>query len=297
MNIKTLILLITFLSMLSCNLRDKNEEYVNVLEAEKVQLSATVNGRITGLSVKEGDFVEKGTMLVQIDTTDFYLEKMNLLTSLRETGIALQIASEKEKSALSEKEYVSTNHKRTKALFDSGSATQQSLDDITELMKKTEYNYKMVSLEKERLQASQEKLKISLKKVEKLITDCCISAPFSGKINEIFFQQDEAVMAYRPILEMVDDSSFEVKLYLPVNEITNLKIGDKINLSIDSSQEVFNGSVSWISSVAEFTPKEILTPETRSSLVYAVVITAENHDNILKEGIPVIITLPETTGK
>ena len=51
------------------------------------------------------------------------------------------------------------------------------------------------------------------------------------------------------------------------------------------------GKIMWISPQAEFTPKTILTPDTRTSLVYAVKISIANQEGILKHGMPVVITL------
>jgi len=49
--------------------------------------------------------------------------------------------------------------------------------------------------------------------------------------------------------------------------------------------------VSWVSPKAEFTPKTILTPETRTSLVYAVKVTIPNPKRVLKHGMPVEVIL------
>ena len=62
-------------------------------------------------------------------------------------------------------------------------------------------------------------------------------------------------------------------------------------MTIDGLSETLQGSIIWISPKAEFTPKTILTPNTRTSLVYAVKITIPNKEGILKHGMPVVINL------
>jgi len=230
--------------------------------------------------------------LAKVDTTDFHLEKISLQTSVRENNIALQIVSEKLQIASSERSHVKLNYDRTKSLFNSGSATQQNLDDITEILKKTEQNYKITELERERLSTVTEKIEVSLRKVEKKIRDCEIRAPFSGRIEKVYFMENEAVTAFRPVLELTDSDYLTVKIYIPVSELTSIKVGDSMAVFASGIESSYSGKVSWISNTAEFTPKEILTPETRSSLVYAVNITVQNKNDELKDGMPIVIRFP-----
>ena len=64
-----------------------------------------------------------------------------------------------------------------------------------------------------------------------------------------------------------------------------------MQVRIDGMDKELQGIVGWISPKAEFTPKTIMTPETRTSLVYAVKINIENPDGILKDGMPVVIKM------
>jgi len=278
----------------SCNTNQKKEEFVNILEMDKTKLSFTVNGTIADMFCKEGDLVPQGIILAKVDTTDFHLEKIDLQTSVRENNIALQIASEKLQIALSERDHIKLNYDRTKSLFESESATKQSLDDITELLKKAEQNCKIGKLETEKLSTVARKIEISLQKVEKKIRDCEIRAPFTGRIEKIFFMKNEAVTAFHPVLELVNSEYLKVKIYLPISELTSIRVGDSMEIFASGIENFYSGKVSWISNTAEFTPKEILTPETRSSLVYAVIITVDNRNDELKDGMPVIIRTPKS---
>ena len=58
-------------------------------------------------------------------------------------------------------------------------------------------------------------------------------------------------------------------------------------MQVDGLGQSLVGKIAWISPRAEFTPKSILTPETRTSLVYAVKIDVPNPDGVLKHGMPV----------
>jgi HlyD family secretion protein len=70
-----------------------------------------------------------------------------------------------------------------------------------------------------------------------------------------------------------------------------VKHGQEVKIRVDGVRETLPGRVSWVSPKAEFTPKTILTPETRTSLVYAVKVTVPNPKRILKHGMPVEVIM------
>jgi len=59
----------------------------------------------------------------------------------------------------------------------------------------------------------------------------------------------------------------------------------------DGLNETMTGKIIWVSPKAEFTPKTILTPNTRTSLVYAVKVSITNDNGILKHGMPVVVNM------
>jgi HlyD family secretion protein len=89
----------------------------------------------------------------------------------------------------------------------------------------------------------------------------------------------------------MDITRLEAKIYIEETMLPHVRQGQEVSLDIDGADQSFSGRVSWISPRAEFTPKSILTPDTRTALVYAVEIDIENPDRIMKDGMPVVITL------
>ena len=79
----------------------------------------------------------------------------------------------------------------------------------------------------------------------------------------------------------------KVTIYVSTNELSHTKIGNQADIKVDGVDELMKGTITWISSESEFTPKTILTEETRTTLVYAVKIAVSNPDGILKIGMPV----------
>jgi HlyD family secretion protein len=78
-----------------------------------------------------------------------------------------------------------------------------------------------------------------------------------------------------------------LRVYVSETQLPNIKIGQNVNVKIDAQKEMksFSGTISWIASSAEFTPKIVQTKEERVNLVYAVKVTVKN-DGSLKIGMP-----------
>ncbi|MCI0693729.1 HlyD family efflux transporter periplasmic adaptor subunit [candidate division KSB1 bacterium] len=81
------------------------------------------------------------------------------------------------------------------------------------------------------------------------------------------------------------------KVYVSETYLPQIKIGQPAQVKIDGTDQTLEGTVAWISAKAEFTPKNILTEESRTALVYAVKINIENPTRVLKHGMPVSIVL------
>jgi HlyD family secretion protein len=68
--------------------------------------------------------------------------------------------------------------------------------------------------------------------------------------------------------------------------LSGIKLGQTAKVRIDGSKETFTGAVTYISSVAEFSPKNVQTADERAKLVFRVKITLQNQAGIFKPGMP-----------
>jgi HlyD family secretion protein len=129
--------------------------------------------------------------------------------------------------------------------------------------------------------------------VNKKIKDAVMVAPTGGIISEKYFELGEAIPPLSPIVEIIEIRKVEVKIYISEKKLPEVKYGQEARVTVDGLEKELNGTLSWVSPKAEFTPKTILTPETRTSLVYAVKISVPNPEGILKHGMPVEVFLVE----
>jgi len=98
----------------------------------------------------------------------------------------------------------------------------------------------------------------------------------------------EVVGAGAPLLDIVNMNRLYLKVYVPELEIGKVRLGLPARIYIDAyPDQYFTATVRYISSRAEFTPKEVQTPDERVKLVYAVKLYLdENPDHRLAPGLP-----------
>jgi HlyD family secretion protein len=135
-------------------------------------------------------------------------------------------------------------------------------------------------------------LQAQIRNLDLQIADAEIRSPLSGIVVNTFVKKGEYVRPGSIVAEVADLTKMTALIYLPLTELAKVNIGEKVSLRIDGVKNDFPAQVTWISTEAEFTPKTILTKETRTTLVYAVKLAVPNPEGILKIGMPLDVYLP-----
>lgn len=127
----------------------------------------------------------------------------------------------------------------------------------------------------------------SLKLIEAQIAKLNISAPLNGVVLTRNVEPGEFIQAGGTALTMADLNQITITVYVPENLYGKISLGQTATMQVDSfPNETFNATVIWISSQAEFAPRNVQTVEGRSATFYAVKLSVENVDGKLKIGMP-----------
>jgi len=262
------------------------------LEATEITLSSKSNGQVLDLLVKEGDEVQIGSVVAVIDTEKLILQREQIQAGLAEVNYHTLTAREGITVAEEQQENIKKKFERIKILFKEGSVTQQQLDDIE---MQFDLSTTQIKTAKSNLQAAQMKKKqieANLKLIQSQIDDAIVTNPVSGIVINKFIEKGETVVNGLPIVTIADLSNLWIKLYVTGPELGFIKLGNKAEILVDSfPARKFEGKIIWISSKAEFTPKNVQTKEARADLVYAVKIEVPNPESLLKIGMPADIFL------
>lgn len=119
-----------------------------------------------------------------------------------------------------------------------------------------------------------------------------ITSPADGVVAQKVIEKGEIVLPGGSLLKIVNLETVTLKVFIPETQIGQLKLGSPARVMVDSYPERrFSGRVTFISPQAEFTPKDIQTKEERAKTVFAVKITLNNPEGILKPGMPADATI------
>ena len=276
---------------MSCSDDSAEHQYTGVLEGTSVQVPALTPGQITKILVSTGEFVKKDQLLAMVDSIDLIYQREQLIAALQELEIQTEIARSNLSRASKDYAYLKTKQERIANLYKSESATKQNLDDITNRLQTSITSVSNARNALGSIAAGKKQVEAKIKSVNKKINDTRILAPGEGVITNLYFEEGEAVPQFGSLLEIIDTKKMEVKIYISETRLSQVKYGQQVSVSVDGLDKTLDGKIIWVSPKAEFTPKTILTPNTRTSLVYAVKISIVNEEGILKHGMPVVINL------
>ena len=280
------------LFLLSCH--DQNPEFdaAGNFEAVETMVSAEANGKILALDITEGEMLKKDQIIGYIDSTQLYLSKLQLEQNRKailsgRPDIKIQLESLKK-----ELENAIADRDRIENLVTGEVASQKQLEDANTRIKilesKIEAQKSVLTISTATLTEQSNTVEIQQALIEDQLSKCRIINPVGGTVLAKYAEPFEMTSQGRPLYKIADLEKMFIRIYVSETQLSQIKIGQKVQVLIDSSRKDFKtyeGAISWISSRAEFTPKVIQTKEERVTLVYAVKVVVKN-DGYLKIGMP-----------
>jgi HlyD family secretion protein len=287
---KNLFVALVFI-IISCSTSGDKLHFTGIIEGTSVKIPALTGGQIIHLLIDTGIEVQKGQAIAQIDTFELFYQRIQVEGSLEEVVVQQQIASTNLSRAKKEHQYIQKKYQRFASLLKSESVSQQTVDDLRNQLQNAESANQSAIQQYQSLEAKKKQLSAQFKSIQKKIKDATIISPITGIISDKYYEEGEAIPTLVPIAEVIDMNEVWVKIYISEKLLPHVQTGQDVEIKPDGIEESLSGKISWINSKAEFTPKTILTPETRTSLVFAVKILIKNKDRILKHGMPVEVHL------
>ena len=276
----------------SCSNKDGDYDASGAFEATEIIVSSEASGKIEYLNIMEGQQLEKGQQVGLIDTTQLYLQKMNLLSNIKgvrsqQPNIAAQTASIKEQITTLARE-----KQRTINLIEANAATQKQLDDINGqievLQKQLSASESTLQKSSQNITAQSSSMDIQIEQIEDRLKKSIITSPITGTVLNKYAEEGELANMGTPLFKIADINNMILRVYVTNDQLSNIKLNNKVQVIVNNSKDsdsnrVYEGTVTWISDKSEFTPKTIQTKNERANLVYAMKVSVKN-DGYLKIG-------------
>jgi len=262
-----------------------------IVEGTAIKVSALTGGYIEQVFVDEGDEVQIGQAIAVIDTEKLGYQLEQVKANLEELTVQRRIAETNVRRAKDDGDYAKTKFERVADLFQKNAASEQVRDDARINYDRAQTALESAQQARQSIASREKGLEAQQKLLRRQMNDAVVKAPASGAITTRYYDAGETVPPNAPLVEIIDLSKMWAKVYVSETYLPKIKIGQSAQVKMDGADQTLTGAVAWISAKAEFTPKNILTAESRTALVYAVKINIANPDKILKHGMPVSITL------
>lgn len=128
--------------------------------------------------------------------------------------------------------------------------------------------------------AKQEQIQIQLDKTN-------VTAPINGIVLRRNISAGEIVTANFQMYTLLDRNKLKVKVYVPETKLNEVELDGRAEIFVDAyPDKAFKGKITYISSQAEFTPKNVQTPEERTKMVFEVIVEPTEGFQQLKPGMP-----------
>ncbi len=272
----------------SCAPGDDTSDAYGNFEADDILISAEAGGELVEFSVVEGQTLQAGERVGLVDTTQLALRREQLLAqrqavSSKAGNVLAQIAvlEEQKRVAVRERE-------RVERLLADSAATRKQYDDIAGNIAVLDRQIRSVETQNAPVVAEVRAIDAQIAQVEDQLRSSAIVNPVAGTVLTRYADAHELTTYGRPLYSIADMQMLTLRAYISGAQLPHIRLGETVKVLIDEDAEKnseLSGTVSWISSKAEFTPRVIQTKEERVNMVYAIKIRVPN-DGRLKIGMP-----------
>jgi HlyD family secretion protein len=306
-----------------------NSRVSGQVEATEVQVAPEVGGRVLDIPVAEGNRVKTGDVMARLDTRDVDLAlqraqaeraaaeaQLRLLQAgsrpedIRQAEAQASAAASDVAAAQADLASAEKDLQRFEQLLQSNSGSQKQRDDAAT---RRDVARDRVASARARADAAREavaRLRAGARREEidaararvdavdaqiaalqKNKADATVLAPIDGIVSERLLDPGEMAAPRGPIVVLTDLDHAWAEVFVDEPQVPRLKLGQPATVFTDAGGSI-TGTISFISSKAEFTPRNVQTAEDRSKLVYRVKIAVDNREGVLKQGMPVEAEIP-----
>ncbi len=286
------------------------------VEVTQPNVGFKIPGRVIELRVDEGDRVRAGDPIGRLDSTELdnvvsqnkamvkeaetRLEELKAGSRAQEIDQARALVAGREAELIrNKKEYdravrllpqgaISASHfDAARSAYENSVALHKSALEQLSLVKEGPRR-EDIKMAEHRVEQARAALKVA----EERRNDCTLFSPIHGVVLKKNVELGEIVQQGVPVITIGDLDKPWIKVYVKEDKIGLVKLGQKAEVTVDSYRnKVYRGRVTYISSEAEFTPKNVQTAEERVKLVYGVKVRVDNENGELKPSMPADVKL------
>lgn len=290
------------------------------IEAVEIYVATRSGGRLQTVLVAEGDAVIAGQELAIMDTATLQAQLLEAQAHLRRARIGIDIAQSgvtqgealaraaQASVALREAEVrvAASRLARSEELTPGGVAPQSRLDDdraahqaalaalaaAEAQVAAAEAGVGRARSDVIAAEAGVDAANATIRRIEAELADAVLKAPRDGRVQYLVAEPGEVLAPGGIVLDMIDLADVHMNFFLPTAQAGRLAVGDEVRLVLDAAPEfVIPARVSFVASVAQFTPRTVETEAEREKLMFRIRARIDpdllrRYRDIVKTGLP-----------
>lgn len=312
------IFILSIFALFSCNNSAESYDASGTFEADEILVTAKANGTILNLNLEEGQHLKRNEKVGEIDPKNVELQKEQVVATIdaidQKTNSALpqiqvlqsQISTQSANVSILQEQLQNAvrERNRTANLVAKDAATKKQLDDangqikviqkqiaaaqsqLSVLQQQISTTKENVSLQNRAILSERKPTQKKIEQIDEQLKNNSIESPISGMVLTQYLNQGEFATVGKPIFKIANLEVMTLKTFITGDQLPQIKIGQQVKVLLEAGEgktKELPGTIYWISSKAEFTPKTIQTKNERANLVYAAKIHVKN-DGYLKIG-------------
>lgn len=297
---------------------DASPEFYGNVDIREVDLAFEQSGRITQINFEEGQRVKKGAVMAIIDqqslNDDLRAAQARLASARAQLDKSrngnrpqeIGAASAQVEQARAQLRQAQSEYERRRELVASGAVSRAQFEQSRKAFEVAQASLNIASqqLSLQRTGSRREDVAANAAAVELADADVAqartrlgegqLIAPSGGIILSRVQEPGAIISPGQTIFTLTIDKPLYIRAYAPEPQLGLLAPGTKVDVTTDSSDKIYRGTIGYVSPSAEFTPKTVQTEDLRADLVYRFRIVVQNPDSGLRQGQPVTVTLAHT---
>ncbi len=286
------------------------------VEIRQVNLGFKVAGRIEKLAVDEGDRVVEGQTLASLEKV-YFEDALAQARASRDQALAnydkMKAGNRPEdiaqaEATLTENEATLQNATQTldraQALLNSASGTVKTYDDALGAQREAaarvnvarhaldlmRAGFRIEDIEAARAQLAQQEAAVMV--AERQLADADLIAPSAGVVQSRAREVGSIVNVGEAVFVLSLTNPVWVRTYVSEPDLARVRPGMAVEVKPDNRDIApMKGTIGFISTTAEFTPKTVETRELRTALVYRLRVVVEDPNDVLRQGMPVTVNV------
>lgn len=262
------------------------------LEANEVYVASKYAGRVSEVLVDEGDTVEAGQVIARMDIETLQAQLREAEARVRQARSTREVAQAQIAAAQADYTYAQQQSRRSNELVRGGSISEQEAQGDT--ARSLGARAELTGARARSVEASSniEAAQAEVERLQAEIADAELRAPIRARVESRLAEPGEVLSAGGRVFSLVDLSDVYMYIFLPERVAGRIAIGSEARIVLDAApQYPVQATVSFVSPMAQFTPRAVETEEERHNLTFRVRLQIprerlQRYEALVKTGIP-----------